>query len=415
LLEPALYQIVHAAVTISNMPVAEEAMRKILDWYPNGADGNRCLFLVGQGYARQNDPAAARRFYREFEERSSDASLLPRVRLASARTFELEGNWMGAVTNLDTWINTFTNHPDLASAQFARAWDTFKAGRETNALILFTNFVAQYPSNDLTPQAQWWIGDYYFSQGSVNNGFYNAETYFQKLFTTPSFEQAFEAKMMAGRAAVGRYNYKGAIEHFGRLYTNSACPPDLRVQAAYAAGDAQMLGSDPDASTRNEDLRRALDWFEDILKNYPTNSRVPLVWGRIGDCNLQLKAYSAASNAYSQVLVCSNATAATRYQARLGLASVAEKLSDQKTGEEQIALLNLALSYCTDVITENMDNEVERDPFSAKEAVLKGGRLAETLKQWQQAANIYRNAEILLPPLRAAFEKKLASLQEHSR
>ncbi len=219
---------------------------------------------------------------------------------------------------------------------------------------------------------------------------------------------------MAGRAAVGRYNYKGAIDHFRRLYTNSACPPDLRVQAAYAAGDALMLGSDPDASTRNEDLRSALDWFEDIVKNYSTNSRVPLVWGRIGDCNLQLKTYAAASNAYSQVLVCSNAAAAARYQARLGLATVAERLSDQKTGDEQIQLLTVALNYCTDVITENLDNEAERDPFSAKEAILKAGRVAETLKQWQQAANIYRQGELILPPLRATLEKKLAGVQEHA-
>src|SRR5581483_2243917 len=194
-------------------------------------------------------------------------------------------------------------------------------------------------------------------------------------------------------------NYKDAVNHFTNVYYSPDCPSDLRIQSALATGDALMSRSAADGAGRRGDLLEALGWFQSVPEQYPTNAAVPLAWGLVGNCQLQLAGnepsrYLEASNAYQKMLTFTNVSPAVHYQAKLGLATVAETLGRQKTGDEQSRLFNVALNHYLDIIGDNLYSDADRrDLFSVKEAGLKAGRVAETLKQWPQAVSIYSNLQ----------------------
>ena len=53
----------------------------------------------------------------------------------------------------------------------------------------------------MTPQAQWWIADYFFGLGEAN--YADAEKNYKLLYQNfPTNELAYPAQMMAGRAAI---------------------------------------------------------------------------------------------------------------------------------------------------------------------------------------------------------------------
>jgi TolA-binding protein len=417
LVEQALYQEVRAALLTNDMAAATQAMRRIVDWYPNGTSGPQCLLLVGQGLTQQSDPVGARALFAEFESRFPTNSLLPLVRLAVARTYEQETNWNAAVSQYSGWIATFTNHPELPRAEFSRARDYFKAGRETNALVLFTNFVARYPTDELARRAQWWIGDYYFSQPDFQNAEKNYQLVYNQFTNLPPSGLTYQAQMMAGRAAMARLGYSDAIrDYFIPLAGNTNCSPALRDQAVFAWGDALISR---DSTNKFADFKDAIGVFSQIPL---TNDLAASALGRIGDCRLQLAAlaatnaayYADASNAYQQVIALPSASPGARSQARVALGRVAEGLAGLKTGEEQTALLQQALAdYLDAFLYENSLRDGEQpDPFWVKESGLKAARLAEKLQRWSEAVHIYEQLEQWYPALRTLLEKRIIHARE---
>jgi TolA-binding protein len=423
LLELALYQTVRAALP-DNVTAAYEAMRRIMDLYPNSFAGPHCLLLLGQGLAEQGDPAEARKLFADFERIYPTNSLLPEVVLAVARSYERERNWDAAADQYTDWIQRFTNHADLPRglprAEFYRAWDNSMAGRVTNAFGLFTNFIARFATNELAPQAQWWIADYYFNQGQFHDAVTNYLWIYQNT-NWRSSELTYQALMMAGRAAMASYGSKDAFELFTNLAANAACPIDLRIQAGFAAGDALMSRTDTDPTNRPADLQEAISWFSTIPQSYPTNPLAPLALGSMGNCYLQLadadhpKFYENASNAYSRVLGSPLARISARSQARVGLGLVAEGLAKLKTGDEQTALLKQALENYLGVFIyeDNLRDGEEPDLFWVREAGNRAGRVAETLQQWEQAITIYQKLEAWLPQLQFTLEKKILNAQKN--
>jgi TolA-binding protein len=415
LLEPALYQTTRAALNVDDLQAATNALHKILEWYPDGFAGDRCLLYVGQAFSRLGDTGRARQLFADVEARAPVAALLPEVRLAVARTYERETNWQAAITNYDAWILTYTNHAELPRAEFSRAWDYYQAGQQTNALIQFTNFVAHFPASEFTPMAQMWIGDHYFNE----RNFPDAELNYQLVEKSgrPASPLTYQAKMMAGRAAVARLSYPQAIQYyFSDLATNMACPPDLRAQAQFAWGDALVSRQ---STNRVQDLKEAILRFQEI-----TNSDlvVPAL-GRIGECYLLLAGttnvqyFTLASNEFQQVLNSTNASLNARYNAKIELARmITERLVPLETDDEQkIALLKQGLTYYLEVFFDEGSPEDDRQSelILIARAGLQAGRWAEELKLWRQAAGIYRRLGDLIPNLRPDLAEKIAKAESH--
>lgn len=409
-LEQALYQELHAAVAGTNMMAAELALRRLLEWYPNGFAADDCLLLLGDAYSRGDNPTAARATFDEFERRFPTNDLIPEVRLAVARSYENEGLWAAAATNYAAWTSEFTKHPQLPQAAFSEAWATAKAGREPEALNLFTNFVAQWPTNQLTPQARLWIANYYFN----TRDFQNAEASYQYVISTNGL--GFEAQMMAGRAAVARLSYRDAISYFSKLVNAPACPVHLKVQAAFAIGDAYFsVGT----TNRQEALKSALESFQKIPALDAASAQVPAALVRMGDCYKELgvfddQNYAQAVQSYNQAITHSNASVTVRNEAKIGMGIVAEKRAETRTGDERAALRREALSQYYDVfVYESGIRDGEKpDPAWIKEAGIKAGRLAEQMQQWETAERIYRRLQELFPTFASSWDARILSVRQ---
>ncbi len=416
----ALYQTLRACLELNDVAGASNALARILTVYPTSRLADNSVLLVGEGLADLQQPASARALFEKFEERFPGSTLRPEVELALARTYEQENNWPPAIGIYDRWVVQYTNEARLLpQVAYARAWANFQAGREPNALQLFTNFVAQFPTNPLAPVAQWWIGDYYSGTGT---NYADAEKNYQLLYQIwPTSSLAYPARMAAGRAAMGRLSYSDAIQYFITLTSDTNCPPDLDAQALFAYGSALMLETSDNTNDPLANFRLAIKVFEAIGQSYPQSEQAALAWGEVGDCDLQLAGqpqgahfYDDATNAYAQVINSPSASAGARSQAQMGIGLVLEKRAAQAAGADQVALLQQALEDYLDVFYgKNLRDGEAADPFWVKKAGLQAAGVAETLGEWPQAVNVYRRLEALLPQLHDLLEKKIDNAREH--
>ena len=306
---------------------ASNAMARILKLYPASDLADNSLLLVGEGLADARQPAAARALFQKFAERFPNSPLRPQVELAVARTYEREQDWPSAIAQYESWRNDFPTNALRPQADYALARANFQAGNETNAFGLFTNFVAQFPTNDLAPLAQWWVADHYFRLGGTN--YVDAERNYKMLYQNTNWQGSpliYQARLMAGRAAMGRPSYKDAIDHFTSLTSDTNCPPDLNAQALFAYGSALMFMDSPDTNNPLANFQLATNVFNQICQLYPTNELNAQAWIEIGDCDLQLANFDAATNAYAQVFS-PNAPASisARSRAQIGFGIALEK------------------------------------------------------------------------------------------
>jgi TolA-binding protein len=302
-----------------------------------------------------------------------------------------------------------------ARADYYRALDMALGGDETNALSAFTNFVATYPTNELAPRAQWWIGDYYWRTEDYNN----AELNYQYVFRNwPQSKLAYEARMMAARTAMARLSLKDARSYVTNLTSDLNCPPELKSRAMFAYGDTLMRLKSADTNDALANYAEALKVFSSIERNYPSNELAARAQGMIGKCYLQfavqdVNQYSNAWKAFQQVVDAPWADAASRSEAEVGLATVLEKLALTQTPEVRAVSLQSALDHYLNVFYEkNLRAGEAPDLFWVKKAGMEAGRLAESLQAWPQALKLYQRLQTQIPSLKPMLENKILKARE---
>ena len=413
LFDQALYKILLASSDLGDLAGASDAMGKILAGYPNSFFSDRSMLLVGQNMTLAGKPGEARAVFAKFAAQFSASPLLPEVELALVRTYVQERDWPSAIKNYEVWIGRFGTNRLRPLAEYNQAWVNYRAGHESNAFRLFTNFVARFATNDLAPSAQYWTGDYYFRQGD----FVNAEINYQRVFQDwPTNALSYPARMRAGLAATARRSYKDASDYFAALLNNNHCPPALAAEALFALGDT-ITARDADAAKPLQKFSDAVVPFSKIPQQYPASPLVPRAWGAIGNCYLQLgtqdlKNYDYALDAYQKALA-SATDVSTRSQAEVGLGLVLER---QSSSPETPALLKAAFDhYYNVVIGKNLLPGETPDPFWTREAGLAAARLAEDQRRWEVVVNIYNRLLSVLPPMRPALEKRIEKAREQLR
>ncbi len=417
----ALYQMLRANLKLTNLDGASDALEKILKQFPASDLAPDSALLYGQGLADASLPAAARAMFQQFLEQFPGSPLRPEVEFAIARAYELEQDWPDAIAGYQGWLDHFPTNQFRPRAFYALALANSQAGNETNAFELFTNFVAQYPTNQqLTPLAQWWLADYFFGLGGTN--YVDAERNYKLLYQNTNWQGSpliYPARMMAGRAAVARQGYSDAIGYFRALEPDTNCLIDLRVQAAFAHGIALMQMESTVTNDPLHNFSEATNEFASIIQQNPTNEAAARAWGEIGDCDLQLANYDAATNAYAQVLNTNvQANISLRSQAQVGIGTVLEKKAALASGDDRNALLNLALENYRDVFDSQygkiLRGEETADPFWVQKAGLATARLEESLQEWPQALDYYRDLTNAWPSLQTSLENKIETIvREH--
>ncbi len=414
-LERALYQAVRAALLVPDLPAAESAMDQILKEFPNGLYADDSVLLTGQQQSKEGNPAAARAIFEAFLKQVPAARLAPEVHLALARTYQQQELWTNAVAEYDHWLLVNTNHPGRVAAEYYRAWSEFQAGQITNAITSFTNLVAHHNDALFTPLAQLWVADYYFGRGDAVEAERNYKALFQNTNLPPS-ELVYQARLMAGRAALARQGWLDGINHFTNLTSDLNCPVDLRIQAMFAYGDTLMKMDSPETN-KLANLGTAVEVFSRICEAYPTNQYAALAWGQKANCLLQWaqtsKDYEPATNAFHQVIQSPLANGTARSIATVGLGLVMEKQAEVATNGQKSQLLIAARDHYLDVFYGKILREDETaDAFWRRKAGWDAGRMAETLQQWSQALNIYEQLQKAFPALGPRLERNIRKIQE---
>jgi TolA-binding protein len=414
LFDHALYQIVRAAIEVGDLEAASSAVAKILTWYPEGFYGDRSLLLVGQALNRRGQPGAARNVFVDFLRRFPESPLAPEVHLAIARTYAQDRDWKAGLGKLDDWLRAYPSHPSLPAAEFDRAWLAYQSGQGTNALALFTGFVARFPTNALAPLAQNWIADHYLRLGD----YANAEKNYQLLYQNTNWSApglTYSARLMAGRAALARQGHKEAQDYFAAIFNDEGAPPSVAAAALFAWGDARIDEPMADPARALENYAQAIPAFTRITQKFSSDERVAAAFGRLGDCYLQLgardpKNYESALDAYRRCLEHPQADAAARAQASVGLGLVYERQAALKPAPEQAPLLKQALDqYLNVVYGRTLRAGEPADPFWLKEAGLRAVALVEAQQHWDQAVRLYERLIEMNPALRSSLERRLAS------
>jgi TolA-binding protein len=411
LFEPALYQLVRLGLEQTNQALANGAMEKLLAWFPNGPLVAPGMLLVGQGFSREGDAEKARNDLSAFGGRFPDSPLLPEVELAIARTYEVQSDWLTAIRLYETWLDTHTNHPSIPRAQFACAWANFAAGRETNALSLYTNFLAQFPTNALAPMAQYWIADHYWRTEEFDKAERNYEEVFRNK-SWPTTRLTDQALMMAGRAAMARDGLSDATNYFTTLLAGRTnVLPALALEARFALSDALMR------LTNYNDALRVLGI---ITNTCPSNSMGLLAVGRMGDCYFQLAGMDPAHNPYDlaitnyQIVVDSPlADISARSQAAMGIALCQLAIARALPPDAQGAALQGALRGFLDIVHgKNLRAGEKRDLFWVREAGIAGGKLAEEQGQLEAARQLYADLRDLLTSTAPTWDRKIEALDQ---
>ncbi len=422
--EGALYQSLRVSMAMNDFAGASRALARILKMYPEGDLTDNAILYFGENVADSSrpdaGPAAARKLFRQFVKQFPQSELLPQAELAVARTYEQQANWPAAITNYDSWLAVFPATNGLkAQAVYAGALANYQAGNETNALAQFSGFIAQFPADELAPQAQWWVADYFFRA----NNFSGAETNYENIFQNPAWKNSpliYKAQLMAGRAAMERGGNPDATRYFTTLISDTNCPPDLGVQARFACAAASMQIPSADTNNPMANFSTAINFLNQIVTMNPTNDAAARAWGEIGKCYFQMSNYDAAENAFSQVFS-TNAAAydgadvSARSAAQFGYGFVLETRAESATGGDQTNLLRQALDTYLDVfdtnVGKNLRADEEADPWWVKKAGLQALPLIQSLGM-ANPGKFIDQMEILLPPLKDSLEKTRLTLAQ---
>jgi TolA-binding protein len=413
LLDHALYQVVRCSIAAGDEKSASVAADKIQSLYPNSLFADRALLLFGEDLNRLRNYAQARKAFSDLLQKFPNTTVRPQVQLAIAQSFAQENLWQDAAAQYDQWVAKFPQHPLLPQAEFCRALAYDKAGNATNAFVLFTNFVARFPSNTFAPWAQNWVADAYFNQ----DAYVPAEKAYQELYQKypASGDLAFQARLMAGRAALAGQRPAEASDYLLQLMNDTNAPVDVVTKAHFAFGDAKMqqfqdsLKDPKDASSTNyfDEAHASFHWITTLP---PTNASVSLAYGRLGDCywawatnkNSAAQFDQAISN-YIAAAAMPLATLETRSQAEVGIGRCYE-------AEGQ---LDLAMEHYCKVIPDFSDDPNRFSAFWAKEAAVRAAAVFESQQQWDKAVNIYARVKNLFPALQSTLDKKIAAAQQH--
>lgn len=411
LFDHALYQIVRASLDLKDLEGAQDAMRKIVAWYPDSPFSDSSLLLVGQGLLDQRQPSDALALFTSFAATFPSSVLLPQVLMAEARTYLQEAQWPSAIQTYEEWLRQFPTNDLRPRAEFDLAWANWRAGLETNAFTLFTNFIATFPTNELAPRAQYWVGDYHMRQAD----YVNAQSSYQRIIEStnwPTTRLTYQARFAAGRAAFERQGWKeagGERGHFTLLVNDvEHCPPDLAAEALFALGDTYIRQGD------YSEARKVFTKIPPFATNQLARRLVPLAFGKIGDCSLQLagqdpKQYEVATNAYLRVMTNELAEFSTRCLAEYGLARSLELQAGGRLAVEARPWLNAAFDHYYNIV---INDQEPPDPFWLKEAGFAAARLAEDQKQWPVVIAIYERLRDVLTPLRPKLQDRIDKARE---
>jgi TolA-binding protein/predicted negative regulator of RcsB-dependent stress response len=417
LFDLALYQLVQANIRLGNEEAARAAAEHILAWFPIGGYGEESLRLLGEdASSRKTNYPAARAVFQRLLDKYPGTPLWPEIQLAIARTYEQEGNWpiaFNIYTNLEASPAFATNalRPQL---DFSLALACGKAALESNALVRMSNFVARFPADTNAALAQNWIGNYHMDHGN----YLDADLAYQELcnlkkYPNPPAYLVWQARLMAGRAALAHEDLAGASNDFYSVRSDTNAPAALVAQARFQFGYT-VFQQFQHEHTNESLLKTAINALSEVTttNSSPTNTLTGLAYGQLGSCYLAwadlnksttntseyTNAIARAIQMFQSLLQDTNDSpvdVTARSQGEFGLGLIAERQN-----QPQEALRH----YCN--VLYDTDTR-HADPAWVKDAGVKAAALFEAQKDWAGAEKVYRRIQEVVPSLGPEMQKNI--------
>ena len=388
----ALYQMVRANLELTNLDGANSAMDRLLKLYPASDLANNSILLVGEGLADARQPAAARAIFRKFRR------VLPEFTAAAGRSWPSRApmsrtrtDWPAAIQPIRKLAEGLSHQPPAVPGGLCAGLGIFSGGKRNECVrccspILSRSFPPmispRWPNGGWPTIISVWAGRITWTRNEITKLLYQNTNW-------QGSPLIIQARLMAGRAAMGLPSYKDAIDHFTSLTSDTNCPPDLDVQALFAlrqradaagfAGHQQAAG---EFSTGHERVQPDLPVVSDQRTRL-----AGLV--EIGDCALQLTNYDAATNAYAQVFDSPLADISARSQAQIGFGTRAGKKGGPGGRHHQTGCSSwpwIIISTCFNGLKNLRDGE-PADPFWVKKAGLQALPLVEALGRGRSGRN----------------------------
>lgn len=407
-LDQALYQQMSAAIAATNLAVADDAVAKILSWFPESYFSDRALLRYGSELNRMDKPVQARDKFYLLLERFPKSTNAPQVHLAIASTYRQEFDWTNTVRKLDEWVRLFPTNSARADVEFQRAEFTDKTGG-TNAMSLFSNFVARFPGHTNAPLAQFRVGDYYFSLGDAYD---KAEASYQLLFQNtnwPDSDLKHMARLSAGRAAFlrGGQGYRDATNYFVALVNGDRVPREIQAQAFFALGDTYRRSAEDGVLIATDPYGDAINAYNRITNNFPTNRLAALAMGAIGDCHLQRagknndpKELELAAGAYQRAMTWTGAEVEARSLAEFGLGEVRLKQGRAKEAADHWSNILYGKGATEAGVLSLIGTAGEHL-----------AKLREDQGEWAAAIQIYQRMQQMFPSRRQTLQLKIDRAQ----
>lgn len=399
--DEALYRAMRSAWAVTNQAAAEAAYRKLIELFPDNLVSDKATLLFGGELNRQGKPADARMVFQAQLERFPQSPLAPQVHLAVARTYRQDEDWAGAARQYEDWLRRYPTNAARADVEFERAFFSDQPGA-TNALMLFSQFVTNYPAHSNAPLAQLWVGDYHLN----HEQFHLAEASYQLLAQSTNPHAAnlrHLALLYAGNAAYQRQGYKDATDYFTQLINDRQTPAKIQAQAFFALGDTYQTAAQKGATLTADPLGDAIIAFGRITNNFPTNPIAARALGRIGECHYQraakdAKEYEPAAGAFLRTMSWPGADAGARSLAEVQLGMVREKQQQAK----------LAAEHWSNVLyLTNLKPGEPPDQEAVREAGAQLARLREEQSDWAGAIQIYQRMLQMVPARRATLQLRI--------
>lgn len=423
LLAKAYRQLVRASIELNDFSGARDFLAEFRKAFPNNPLTEETLFLFGQALAAEGKAAEARAVFQDFLQNYPGSPLVPEARFSEARTYGQEGNYEAALNKHEEWLRIYTNHVLRPAVEFRRATLVDRAGQKTNAMALFTNFVARFPTNSLAPAAQTWVADYFYEQEQ----WLIAEQNYQRVFQNTNWQWSpltYEAQLMAAKTAFKRQGYNDARSYLTNLINtlsvNSNAPGGLTAEAYFVLGDVFLEEPITGSTNAVSNFIEAAKVFDRVATQFPSNKLAILALGKKGDCYLQLASLPAyadsikeATNAYLAVLNSHlpGLPTSARNQAEVGVGLALRNLAETRQGNEKEQLQNAALNRFLDVVYKRERGE-EPDAYYLKIAGLEAGRLAEAMGNTTAALKLYRRLVTDVPTLKTLWQGRINSLEQ---
>lgn len=399
LLDELEFQRLRAALSAGNLSEAEQAVTNLAATFATSELTARATVLLGVHFSRNGRLQEARKWMKTFIEKNPASPYRDQAELVVARSLDRENKWGEAAAAYDAWIKAYPESPQRPKVEYLRADATYRSGDPTGALAYFTRLASERQDTEESVLAENWLATYYWNAGA---SFYaEAQKHYQLLYGRSNCppELAFDARMMAGRAAYASSDFKAARDLFTDIIelVPSTNPPVALADVYFALADT--ISRESRAATNEVAYREVVAALTRITTLFPDTAVSAAAFGRLGEVHVEwanrtpdsAALLAAGNKAFERAIAAPQASRSTvqRAKVRMGGLRELEKKPDE------------ALDLYLDVVYSPEEPSV--DLYVVQEAGLGAARLLKASARWDRLVTLYERLIQLVPAMKPAL------------